>query len=296
MKTTIKAKIELITPALAKQWLETINVNNRGISRVRVGQYTELMKLGLWDENNGDPIQLDVDGNLVNGQHRLKAIVNSGVELKFFVVRGVSRYARNTIDTGVSATNTSLWKRTGIEYYGYLSKILNQLSYFHVRHIQVRRITFEEQQIMNSIYGETIKELGIFELTKGSTSIKKLVKGQIMLPFIVYYHYSNNNRKIKVKELLKEFLVNATDPWLLKLRDDSITLSKLGGQMNQMKIAYLFFNVINGYLLYGNFEARRGKFSSGVYNECRDAFDDRMEIEYENAKREFIKGVLSDGM
>lgn len=296
MKATIKAKMELITPALAKKWLETINVNNRGISQNRVGQYTQLMQLGLWDENNGDPIQLDVDGNLVNGQHRLKAIVNSGVELKMFIVRGVSRYARNTIDTGVSATNSALWKRTGAEYYRYWSAILTQLSYFHSRHLSSRKVTFEEQQIMKLIYQNSINELGIFDLTKGSTAIKRLVKGQIMLPFIVYYHYSNDSRRSKVRDLLREFLVNATDPWLLRLRDESITLSQSGGQFNQTKIVYLFFNVINGYLLYGTFEARKGKFSSGVYNDCRDSFDEKMQDEYELAKKEFIKEVLTNGM
>jgi len=47
------------------------------------------MMAGEWRDSMGDPIAIDTDGNLVNGQHRLLAVVESGHSADFIVQRGV---------------------------------------------------------------------------------------------------------------------------------------------------------------------------------------------------------------
>jgi hypothetical protein len=54
---------------------------------------------GEWDLN-GQTIKVSVDGALLDGQHRLEAVVHSGVTISSVVVRGLSPAARDTIDTG----------------------------------------------------------------------------------------------------------------------------------------------------------------------------------------------------
>ena len=48
----------------------------------------------------GDAIRFDVDANLIDGQHRIKAIIESGVTLPFVVVFGLDPKAKHALDMG----------------------------------------------------------------------------------------------------------------------------------------------------------------------------------------------------
>ena len=77
-----------ISPALAAQWLKG-NKGNRPISKATVSAYAEDMKNGAW-ALNGETIKISFDANgepiTVDGQHRLYAIVQSGVTIQSCVV------------------------------------------------------------------------------------------------------------------------------------------------------------------------------------------------------------------
>lgn len=87
-----------VTPELARLWLE-FNVNNRNVNPSRVAQIARDMTAGLWKQN-GDSIRFDREGRLIDGQHRLLAVIESGRPLSTFVVRGLEPDAQTTIDTG----------------------------------------------------------------------------------------------------------------------------------------------------------------------------------------------------
>jgi hypothetical protein len=78
-------RIERITPKMAKEYLEH-NLKNRPCSERVVNDYVNRMKAGEW-MLSPDAIAFDYNGNLINGQHRLRAIVKSGVECDFYVGR-----------------------------------------------------------------------------------------------------------------------------------------------------------------------------------------------------------------
>lgn len=82
------AAFELITPEKAKAYLALNKANYRKISSSLVAKYASDMTAGRW-EVNGEPIQFDSDGFLVNGQHRLAAIVKANVNIMMLVVRGI---------------------------------------------------------------------------------------------------------------------------------------------------------------------------------------------------------------
>lgn len=89
---------ELVTPERASTLLLK-NDRNRRISKPLVTQYAQLMERGEW-MFNGDPIRLNCDGTLLDGQHRLSAIVQSGQPQRCVVIQGVQTEAFKTIDTG----------------------------------------------------------------------------------------------------------------------------------------------------------------------------------------------------
>lgn len=87
-----------VTPALAEAWLQA-NENNRLLDQRKVDQYARDMAAGRWRQTN-QGLGFGRDGKLYDGQHRLWAVVMSGVTIRTLVVRGMDPDARPTIDVG----------------------------------------------------------------------------------------------------------------------------------------------------------------------------------------------------
>lgn len=94
----MQAKVEIIDPAYAKQLLEQ-GVSNRPISETAVLRYARDMKEGRW-ENNGQTIVLTAAGHLLDGQHRMHAIIRANMAVGMLVVRGVDEATFVTMDSG----------------------------------------------------------------------------------------------------------------------------------------------------------------------------------------------------
>lgn len=78
---------ETITPKQAEKYL-AFNTCNRSVRKSLVSQYARDMKNGEWKLTH-QGIAFDRDGVLLDGQHRLLAIIESGVTVHMLVVRGV---------------------------------------------------------------------------------------------------------------------------------------------------------------------------------------------------------------
>jgi hypothetical protein len=101
----IRSSVESVTPALAEKILTDSKdqVKNRNVADCHVEWLSEQMKSGKW-LTNGEPIIIDEGGFLLDGQHRLYAIVMSETTVETVVTRGVERSTFATIDTGASRT------------------------------------------------------------------------------------------------------------------------------------------------------------------------------------------------
>ena len=102
----MKAELEFITPALAKQLLEQ-NPKNRNISQRAVDAFANDMKNGRWN-NNGQTFVISESGYLLDGQHRCAAVLQSRVTISAFVVRGAPDAVFSTLDTGRSRSLADL--------------------------------------------------------------------------------------------------------------------------------------------------------------------------------------------
>ena len=83
----MNTKLMKITPEIAKEMLER-NTKNRKVSMIRVLVYADDMARGGW-QVNGEAICFNKSGQLINGQHRLMAIVKSGCTVEMVVVTGI---------------------------------------------------------------------------------------------------------------------------------------------------------------------------------------------------------------
>lgn len=114
-------EVEEITPAIATQMLEG-NVHNRTIRQYKVEQYARDMSAGNW-LMTGEAIKFAHDGTLLDGQHRLWAIIESGVTVRLLVVRGIEHQAQDVMDTGIKRAPGDALHLSGYQNVALLSSV-----------------------------------------------------------------------------------------------------------------------------------------------------------------------------
>lgn len=92
------ARLVEMSPTLAEAILQN-NPMNRSLGSGRVERYAREMREGRW-KYNGDTIRIAHDGALLDGQHRLWAVIESGVTVPMLVVDGLEHDVMPTLDTG----------------------------------------------------------------------------------------------------------------------------------------------------------------------------------------------------
>lgn len=97
----MKIEIVSVSPKIAQQLLSTNADNNRKISKKMVNTYARDMIAGKW-EMTGEAIKFDASGRLIDGQHRLSAVVAAHKTVNMAVITGLSPSVMNVIDTGKS--------------------------------------------------------------------------------------------------------------------------------------------------------------------------------------------------
>lgn len=98
----MKLEVKKITPDMAREMLEA-NTHNRRLDAKTVSAYALDMKNGRWEIDSPTPITIGEDGVLKDGQHRLSAVVESGVPITFVVA---------TVDSAVSIFDTQKVRTT----------------------------------------------------------------------------------------------------------------------------------------------------------------------------------------
>jgi hypothetical protein len=97
-----RATVEDITPEMASEWLDS-NVHNRPLRQRRVNDLVGIIERGEW-LLNGDAIRFAEDGSLLDGQHRLWAVMESGATVPSVVIRGLPSETQETMDMGARRT------------------------------------------------------------------------------------------------------------------------------------------------------------------------------------------------
>lgn len=102
-----EVRVVVVTPSLARNILETRNVSNRKITKTNIKLISKAMVEGKWDFN-GDAIRFDKNGNMIDGQHRLMSIVNTGLSIPMVIMTGISKDAFDTIDIGTKRSASDI--------------------------------------------------------------------------------------------------------------------------------------------------------------------------------------------
>lgn len=123
-----------VTPELAKKWLAQ-NTHNRNLRERVVNGYAADMRDGNWVEDGqsikfakGGIVLLDNPpihgGPLLDGQHRLTAVVSADTTVRMLVVTNLDGATQETMDTGAKRSLGDVLKLRGEERYVPLAAVM----------------------------------------------------------------------------------------------------------------------------------------------------------------------------
>lgn len=112
--TDAEVTTETVTPEIASQLLDDMG-GNRRLSDDRVEAYARDMSEGRWIPL-ASMIVIDEDGLLLDGQHRLAAVLQSGLSQMFIIRRGAPPSSISVIDSGRGRTAADTLRIEGHTY------------------------------------------------------------------------------------------------------------------------------------------------------------------------------------
>lgn len=118
----LNIKTEKVTPREAEEYLKT-NEGNRPINQSYVRSYADTMKAGKW-MLNGVGIVFDYNGKLIDGQHRLLAVIKAQVPVEMTIVRGADPDCFTTFDCGRRRNLGQLLAMQGMKHYNSCASIV----------------------------------------------------------------------------------------------------------------------------------------------------------------------------
>lgn len=108
----VGVNVELVTPGKAARWLVR-NVNNRRLNEKMVDRLARDIQESRW-VFNGESIKFDKTGKLVDGQHRLAAVVKAQRAAPMLVVTNLDELAQQTVDIGATRTVGQIAAMAGV--------------------------------------------------------------------------------------------------------------------------------------------------------------------------------------
>ena len=158
----LTVEVENITPSKAKEYLAT-NTENRNIRRHKVARYAAMMRAGQWVTNH-QGIAFKLDGTLMDGQHRLLAIIDAGVAVRLQVTRNIADLgnikAMTTVDTGATrSTADQLHVCYGVKNANVVSAAISTIAALLAPSDATRSLAAPQMLGLLDTYGDRVQEV-----------------------------------------------------------------------------------------------------------------------------------------
>lgn len=249
----VTCSVETITPIQAKIYLEK-NFGNRPISRPTVDLYVRQMQDGLWKLNN-DAISFGTNGRLLNGQHRLTAVIESNKEQQFVVVRGLEDGAFVTMDNGKNRIASDVLASYGVANERDVASIIKRKILLTARNTRVLNDHVSSKQggnpsrtkvsnaiVLEEYYRHKDKYIELASIAKSLYSRSHLMTsseyGGIIAYLTISKHYPQETPVAFFEELVDKRPTSNNTVMVLrhKLTQDALSKSKLIASVKQKLI------------------------------------------------------------
>lgn len=102
-----------VTPEMARNWLAR-GGKNRNLRHHLIDRYARDIKTGRWSEN-GEAIKISRTGRILDGQHRLHAVIRAKRTVRMLIVHNVADEAQATMDSGAKRTASDALALSGVK-------------------------------------------------------------------------------------------------------------------------------------------------------------------------------------
>lgn len=140
----IKVSFRLITPAQAKVMLAHNHPRNRVIRKQTVQDYKDQMIEGLWHPSSGESVKFAAKkagqstGFLVDGQHRLYALIASNKPCWLMIMEGIPECSFTAIDDGLNRDLSAALTIAGVQIKGSIQRMARALEFLYTVHKSIK--------------------------------------------------------------------------------------------------------------------------------------------------------------
>lgn len=214
--------LETITPEMAEKYLEQ-NAVNRKVSNASVDKYAKDIQSGEF-QVNGETIVFDALGRLKDGQHRLLAIIKTGIAVQILVVRGIDPLVNN-FDIGKNRSIKDIIDMDGVVNPKINVRPFLSCANFIAQLINNKTITKTDVERWLQKHEKTLLEIRkniVFKHIKGAVSIERPA---ILIPIICALEAGANKEKIFrfAKVFQTGFYNNDDETAAIVFRNDVLT-------------------------------------------------------------------------
>ena len=204
----ITTTLEKITPAVAKAMLRN-NPKNRLLKPRLVEQLASDIKSGEFHVTH-QGIAFDEKDNLIDGQHRLSAVVAADKAVDMYVTRGLHPDMMNVVDIGAKRTQADVLRMQGYHSSPCLSAAA-QIYYAYVH----RKFSFSDKKgryINNFTLTSFVKAhpdlIKAVEWTQNHNRLKDFGRPSVVAAFYAIFHKKN---KAKANEFFRVLIDNHSE-------------------------------------------------------------------------------------
>ena len=113
-QTQIRWSTKKIGPDEAKAYL-ALNRENRKVNLKKVEILANEMNAGKWKSSTGETIKISKSGRLLDGQHRLLAVIKAMVTIYLDFAEGLSESIMPVIDSGLKRSIANVFEFKGLK-------------------------------------------------------------------------------------------------------------------------------------------------------------------------------------
>lgn len=207
----ITSEIGLVTPLLAKTWLSKLNnPSNRKIHDKKVKDYAKRMTKNEW--MIGDALKFDQNGMLIDGQHRLSAVVQANKSIQFLILRGFDPKTSQVLDRGMLRNLAHVAQLTGHQWVTQRTvSTFNNMFYNQAESRNLIQRMTDEERIKGILSCKDGLELASYSGTGKSSRINsnqlKSVVARAFYSEITPLLYYKAMKKVWNPLILKDFLL-----------------------------------------------------------------------------------------
>lgn len=238
----MNSQIIKVNPSLAEEWLKT-NTFNRLVSKGSVERYARDMASGNWRLNH-QGIAFDSEGVLVDGQHRLFAVIKSGVTVEMMVTFGADR---------VGIDELRVRKTSDVIKFGKLSEWIDRRQVEIAKQMiglctekSSKAEAFSTSDIV--IFAEKNKDAIMFSHALFTSNVKGISTAAARAVIATAsYHYEKNDLKEFVDTLYSGISTSPDRSAAIKCRDLMLQGGFSGGHSCRMAMAYKMMRAVKAF-------------------------------------------------